>query len=114
MPTLRVACTAPQLLDVLVVTGLPAAVEQGDQRTVRLQFDEAEPAITTWVQSGNHQALIAPAEDARMVADRLSRSRRFRFAFLPFNAEPAVATFTLIGFEAHWREIQLMCPSPAS
>ena len=109
VPTLKVACTEQQGTEVFVVTALPAAVEAGDRRTVRLQFDDQEPVITTWVQSENRQALFAPSEEARVLAQRLAESRRFRFAFVPFNAEPAVARFTLRGFDVHWRAMRVAC-----
>jgi hypothetical protein len=109
MPTLKVVCTERQGTEVFVVTELPAVVEAGDRRTVRLQFDDQEPVITSWVQSGNRQALLAPPEEARLLAERLAESRRFRFAFVPFNAEPAVARFTLRGFESHWRAMRVAC-----
>jgi hypothetical protein len=109
LPTLYVVCTERQGTEVVVVTGLPAVVEGGDRRSVRLQFDDEEPVITTWVQSGNRQALLAPAEEARGLAERLAESRRFIFAFVPFNAEPAVARFTLKGFDVHWRAMRVAC-----
>jgi hypothetical protein len=109
LPTLKVVCTERQGTEVIVVTGLPTVVEAGDRRSVRLQFDDQEPVITTWVQSGNRQMLLAPAEEARLLAERLAESRRFRFAFVPFNAEPAVVRFTLRGFDVHWRAMRVAC-----
>jgi len=109
LPTLKVVCTEQQGIELFVVTRLPAVVEAGDRRSVRLQFDDQKPVITTWVQSENRQALLAPSDEARALAERLAESRRFRFAFVPFNAEPAVARFTLRGFDAHWRAMRVAC-----
>jgi hypothetical protein len=114
LPTLKVVCTEQQGIELFVVTGLPAVVEAGDRRSVRLQFDDQKPVITTWVQSENRQALLAPSDEARALVERLAESRRFRFAFVPFNAEPAVARFTLRGFDAHWRAMRVACDSYAA
>ena len=114
LPTLKVVCTEQQGIELFVVTGLPTVVEAGDRRSVRLQFDDQEATITTWVQSGNRQSLLAPSDQARALAERLAESRRFRFAFVPFNAEPVVARFTLRGFDAHWRAMRVACDSNAA
>jgi len=108
-PTLLVGCRRAEPLEFVVQTRMAAEVEPGDQRSVRYWFDDDAPATTSWTQARNRQSLAAPGADARALAERLSRAGRFTFAYVPFNADPAVVTFTTHGFDAHWRELQERC-----
>lgn len=107
-PSLSVRCNGGSI-EFSVVTRLPAAVEPGNQRSVRYQFDEGAETITAWTQSANRQTLHAPSEEGLELARRLAEASRFSFAYIPFNAEPASATFTLSGFSSHWPEAEAAC-----
>jgi hypothetical protein len=111
LPTLALACRGGGEIEFSVITRLPAEVEPGDEnrRTVRYQFDAEEPVITQWTQAPNRQSLIAPAEMATELANHLATAGRFNFSYVPFNAEPVTATFTLTGVAAHWAELQGGC-----
>ena len=109
-PTLRVSCASGRV-SLYVQTELPAAVEAGSTRTVRLQFDDDAPTIDRWEQSTNHQSLFPPADAAPALAEHLAHSRRFRFAFVPFRAEAVVATFSVYGFAEHWHALEEACPA---
>ena len=50
-PRLDVRCLPSAGIEFEVTTGLAAAVEPGNQRTVRYWFDEDEDTLTTWTQS---------------------------------------------------------------
>jgi hypothetical protein len=102
-PSLAITCT-PAGVEIAVVTGLPAAVEPGSGRTVRLRWDRSEAGITSWIQSANRQTLSAPPADVEALLARLAESGRLYFAYVPFNADPVEAAFTLAGFAAIWRE----------
>lgn len=108
-PSLSVSCTSGGDVEFAVVTRLPADVEPGNQRSVRYQFDGDEEVLAAWHQSANRQTLTAPPQKAAELARRLAEATRFSFAYIPFNAEPAFATFTLSGFLSHWREVEAAC-----
>jgi hypothetical protein len=108
-PRLWVSCVGRGGINIFVHTGLPAAVEPGPDRSVRLQVDADEPALGKWAQSENRQSLFAPPGTASALGRRLSQARRFRFAFVPFHADVAVATFSVYGFDAHWRALVKGC-----
>ncbi len=110
-PTLSVRCTAGGGLDYSVTTRLPAAVESGDERTVRYRFDESEPVLAAWTESANRHTLSAPADAVPALLDRLSGATRFTLAYIPFNAEPALATFSVNGFQRLWTEAHALCGS---
>lgn len=109
IPSLAITCGGTDEIEFAVVTRLPAAVEPGNQRSVRYQFDQDEEVITTWTQSSNRQTLTAPVETARQLARRLAGATRFTFAYVPFNAEPALATFSVRGFGRHWSDVGPLC-----
>jgi hypothetical protein len=102
-PSLAITCTAAGV-EIAVVTGLPAAVEPGSGRTVRLRWDSSEAGITSWIQSANRQTLSAPPADVEGLLARLAESGRLHFAYVPFNADPVEAAFTLAGFAGIWRD----------
>jgi len=111
-PVLVIRCSGPRLLRFSVITGMDTIVEPGDRRSVRLQFDDEPPAIVEWNQAQNHQELTAPAPDAAALVRRLFRARQFMVAFVPFHADPVVATFTVEGFPARWETIRSTCGIP--
>jgi len=109
VPTLAVGCEHGAALTFSVVTGMDTTVEPGVARTVRIQFDRDTPEVTKWNQGATHRVLSAPPEQAVQLAERLSRATRFRFTFVPFNAEPSAATFAVRGFTERWRTLQVRC-----
>jgi hypothetical protein len=96
-PVLIVRCLS-RTTEVFVATGSAASIEQeGDSHTVRLQFDDAAPAVESWSDSVSSQELYAP--DGVTLARRLAQARTVRFGFTPYNAPPVVAEFDVRGFD---------------
>lgn len=95
-PTLVIRCQENKT-SVYVHTETAAQPELGlyDRATVRLRFDDGAPQRQEWSESTDDVALFAPNPIA--LARRLAKARTFRFQFTPFNAPPAVATFSLEG-----------------
>jgi len=110
-PTLSVRCTAGGGLAYAVTTRLPAAAESGHERTVRYGFDENEPVLASWTESANRHTLSAPVDAVPALIERLSTAKRFTFAYIPFNSEPASATFSVNGFKRHWTAAHALCGS---
>ncbi|MEQ1870144.1 MAG: hypothetical protein ABL961_08995 [Vicinamibacterales bacterium] len=108
-PRLSVRCAAGGALSYSVTTRLPAAAEPGPERTVRYRFDESEPVLAAWMESTNRHTLSAPADAVPALIDRLSGATRFVLTYIPFNAEPASATFSVNGFQRHWTEALALC-----
>jgi hypothetical protein len=86
-------------VEAYVVTGVSAQPEQGrtGKHTVQLRFDDHTPEREVWDQSADDMALFSRTP-IRFVA-RVARSRTLTFEFTPFQASPAVATFSITGFE---------------
>ena len=110
-PRLEVRCLPSAGIAFEVTTGLAAAVEPGNQRTVRFWFDEDEDTLTTWTQSADRRVLSAPADAVAGLVARLGTAERFHFAYIPFNAEPARARFNLAGFPNRWQDALELCGS---
>ncbi len=111
-PRLDVRCVPSAGIELEVTTGLAAAVEPGNQRTVRYWFDEDEDTLTTWTQSADRRVLSAPTDAVAGLVVRLGTAERFHFAYIPFNADPARATFNLTGFPNRWKDALELCGSP--
>jgi len=102
-PTLIVRCKE-KATEVFVWTGTSANVEGGsDEHTVRLRLDENTPTTEHWSESSNDQSLFAP--DGSGLAKQLVGARILTFEFTPFNANPAVARFSLQGLEQHIQKV---------
>jgi hypothetical protein len=86
-------------IEAYVVTGVSAQPEQGrtGKHTVQLRFDDHTPEREVWDQSADDMALFSRTP-IRFVA-RVARSRTLTFEFTPFQAGPAVATFSITGFD---------------
>jgi hypothetical protein len=79
-----------------VVWNMPAHVESGDTRTLRIRID-AWPAETDyWYESTDDTSLFAT--DAALLMNRFVGTRRVRIEFTPFQSSPQVATFEVRGF----------------
>lgn len=107
-PTLVVRCSENKT-KVFVHTETAAQPELGlyDQATVRVRFDEGSPQRQTWTESTNDVALFSPNPIA--LARRLATAKTFRFQFTPFNAPPAVASFTLTGSQTAIARVAESC-----
>ncbi|HEX6065438.1 MAG TPA: hypothetical protein VFZ04_14505, partial [Longimicrobiales bacterium] len=66
-----------------------------DAHTVSLRFDGQPPSSEKWPDSADHDALFAP--DGAAFAARLAAAREFEFGFVPHNAAPVVARFSVAG-----------------
>ena len=82
-----------------VVTGVTAQPELGrtGKHTVQLRFDDQPPEREVWDRSADDKALFSRSP-IRFV-NRVARSRTLTFEFTPFQASPAVATFSITGFD---------------
>ena len=100
-PVLIVRCLA-KTTEVFVVTKSAAAIERDTrQHTIRLRFDDHEEVPQMWEHSVGHDALFAP--DGSAVARQIAGADRMSFTFTPFNAQPTVVKFNVVGFDAQLR-----------
>jgi hypothetical protein len=97
-PVLTVRCLAGTT-EVFVLTNSAASFERDTrQNTVKLSFDDGDALAQMWEPSVKHDALFAP--DGNALAHQIARAESMSFTFTPFNAPPAVATFSVAGFTA--------------
>lgn len=106
-PTLILRCKEKSL-DTYVVTESAANVESGDNRTVRLRFDSAPAEVEFWGQATDNKALFAPEPEEFL--DRLRKTNRLLFQFIPFNAAPVVVAFSTHGLNAKAQRLMKGCP----
>jgi hypothetical protein len=66
------------------------------KHTVRLRFDDHQPEREIWDQSADDKALFSQSP-IRFVK-KVARSKTLTFEFTPFQASPAIATFSVAGF----------------
>lgn len=95
-PRLAVRCRENKT-NVFIHTETAAQPELGlyDEARVRLRFNDGPPERQRWTESTDDEALFAPSPIS--LARRIAKAQSLRFEFTPFNAPPAVATFTLTG-----------------
>lgn len=107
-PRLIIRCKENET-NVFVNTETAAQPELGlyDQARVRLRFDERAPERQTWTESTDDEALFAP--NPISLARRIAKAKSLRFEFTPFNAPPAVATFSLEGAGAGVKGVARAC-----
>jgi hypothetical protein len=95
-PHLVVRCVS-RVTEVYVSLGSPASLEeQAGSHTIRIQIDNDPPVLQRWTDSESSQELFAP--DGVELTRRLADAERLSFGFTPFNSSPAVAEFTVQGF----------------
>ena len=95
-PQLVVRCLS-RTTEVFVSLGAAASVEeQAGVHTVMIEIDDDPGIVQQWTDSVRSQDLFAP--DGLALTRRLADAQRMRFRFTPFNAPPAVAEFTVEGF----------------
>jgi hypothetical protein len=82
--------------DLYIVWGMPAHVESGDSRTLRIRIDNETAETDYWGESTDNNSLFAP--DAALFMNRLATARTVRIEFTPFQSVPQVATFDARGF----------------
>jgi hypothetical protein len=96
-PLLVVRCLY-RTTEVFVAIRSAASIEgEAGNHTVRLQIDNDSELIQEWTDSVSGQELFAP--DSVALARRLASAQRMRFSFTPYNAKPATAEFSVVGFE---------------
>jgi hypothetical protein len=107
-PRLIIRCDENKT-DVFVLTETAAQPELGlyDRARVRLRFDQGTPQPQTWTESTDDKALFAPSPIA--LARRIAKAKTLRFEFTPFNAPPAIATFSLDGGESGIKGVARAC-----
>lgn len=97
-PVLTIRCLAGTS-EVFILTNSAASLEPDTRlHTIKLSFDDGAELVQMWEHSVNHDALFAP--DGGALAHQIARADRMSFTFTPFNASPAVATFSVAGFSA--------------
>jgi hypothetical protein len=95
-PHLVVRCVS-RVTEVYVSLGSPASLEeQAGSHTIRIQIDNDPPVLQRWTDSESSQELFAP--DGVELTRRLADAERLSFGFTPFNSSPALAEFTVQGF----------------
>jgi Type VI secretion system VasI, EvfG, VC_A0118 len=105
-PVLTIRCVG-KTTEVFVMTYAPASVEETGKHTVQVSFD-GEPGVTqTWEHSVDHDALFTL--DGSTLARQIVGARTMKLAFIPFNAPPAVATFSVAGFDTQVESSQQKC-----
>jgi hypothetical protein len=82
---------------VFVLTSSAAKIERDNatHHRVTVSFDEGGDVAQMWEHSLEHDALFAP--DGRALARQIASAERMSFTFTPFNAPPAVVTFSVNG-----------------
>jgi hypothetical protein len=96
-PLLVVRCLY-RTTEVFVAIRSAASIEgEAGHHTVRLQIDDDSELVQEWTDSVSGQELFAP--DSVALARRLASAQRMRFGFTPYNAKPATAEFSVVGFE---------------
>jgi hypothetical protein len=116
LPHLIIRCQQHRT-DVYVVTGVSAQPEPGPigKHTVRLRFDDRQQEREVWDQSADYKALFS--QDPIRFVRSIARSRTLTFEFTPFQAGPAVATFSVAGFDKRLPALRRCAdrrPSPLS
>jgi hypothetical protein len=96
VPTMNVRCMEGEI-DVFVNIGMPAEVEYGktDSATVRVRLDQNQAVELIMNESTDDDALFF--RDPYDVILAMLQSREMVFGFTPFNADPEVTTFDLVG-----------------
>jgi hypothetical protein len=108
-PTLLVRCQEGAT-SAYIDWSMPAHVESGDTRTVRVRFDGDPPTVESWTESTDDQALFSP--DPKNLIRQISRAALLRVQFIPFRGNPQVATFQVRGFEPYMRRLGVACGWP--
>jgi hypothetical protein len=98
VPHLIIRCQEHKT-EAYVVIGVSAQPELGQvgKHTVRLRFDDHEQEREIWDQSVDDKALFSRSP-VRFVK-KVARAKTLTFEFTPFQASPAVATFSVAGFD---------------
>jgi hypothetical protein len=98
VPHLIIRCEAHKT-EAYVVTGVSAQPEPGQigKHTVRLRFDDHQQEREIWDQSADDKALFS--QSPVPFVKKVARSKTLTFEFTPFQASPAVATFSVAGFD---------------
>lgn len=101
-------------LEVYVVTGMAAAVENSEgKHMIRVRLDDASAEQWGTGESTDKEALfIAPIYATRIVLidRRLRGANQMLIQFTPFNASPVIIKFDTRGFAKHADRVMAACP----
>jgi len=92
-----------------LVTGMSLRPELGrfQKYTVRLRFDSHNPTTEAWSESTDGKAVFAPRPAAFL--KRMAQAKTLRVEVTPFNSNPGVATFHVVGFSEPLAKITETC-----
>lgn len=106
-PTLLLRCKENKT-EIFLNIGMSASVENSRNRhTVEIRIDDDKAFKQRWGQSTNGEALTAPK--AIPLAKQLGRGSLVKFRFTPFNANPQIAEFMLVGLEKQLPKLADAC-----
>lgn len=105
-PVLTVRCASKET-EVFVQTQSAASIEPSGQHTVQVSFDKGGTVAEMWEHSVDHDALFAP--NAKGLLHQIAGARRMSFTFNPFNAPPALAHFSVAGFDEQLKSAAKTC-----
>ncbi len=110
-PTLIIRCQE-RTTALYVVTETAATPELGkyNEYSVTHRVDQTTAVNEDWTASTDSRALFSP--EPIVLARRLRTASIFRFRFTPFNASPAIATFSVSGLAAHLPKVAAACGWP--
>jgi type VI secretion system protein VasI len=122
LPILNLRCKEGKI-DTYVNIGMQADVEYGlyDKATVRVRFDQNQAFEMTASESTTGEALFFQDPDGMIMW--MLQSREMVLGFTPFNADPVVATFDLLGLtnvieplkqSCNWNGKPTIYPTPTS
>jgi len=101
-------------LEMYVVTGMPATVENAEgKHMVRVRFDDQPAQQIGTSESTDHNALFfAPFFTTKFIVTHgtLSSSKQLLVQFTPFNASPVIIKFDTRGFAVHEHTVLSACP----
>lgn len=102
-------------LDLYIVTGVPAEVENAEGlHSTWVRFDDRPATRQNARQSTDNQALMFSASfatDVVVFRKSLSESQKMLVQFTPFNSNPVVLQFNVSGFGKHLPKILAACPA---
>ena len=96
-PALIVRCLSRTTEAFVMLETSTSFEDDANLRTVRVQWDDEQPAVQKWTVSETARELFAP--DGVAFVRRIASAKRLRFGFAPFNAEPVTAEFVVDGFD---------------
>jgi hypothetical protein len=96
-PVLVVQCLSRATRSFVILGASANFEEDAFRRTVRVQWDDGPTMVQQWQASESGQELFAP--DGIAFARQLTKAKRLRIGFTPYNAQPVTADFAVQGFD---------------